>query len=79
MKVIGCAWVNLLVLCSVFATSSKLNVLLLVSDDQRPDTIAALGNKVIQTPSLDRLVNGGTSFLQATCGNPICTPSRPKY
>lgn len=76
MKIIGCAWASLLVLCSVFATSSKLNVLLLVSDDQRPDTVAALGNKVIQTPSLDQLVNGGTSFLQATCGNPICTPSR---
>jgi arylsulfatase A-like enzyme len=76
MRVIGCAWICLLGLCSILAARAKPNVLLLVSDDQRPDTIAALGNKVIQTPSLDRLVNGGTSFLQATCGNPICTPSR---
>jgi arylsulfatase A-like enzyme len=52
------------------------NILLLVSDDQRPDTIHALGNDLIQTPNLDRLVASGTAFTRATCGNPICTPSR---
>jgi arylsulfatase A-like enzyme len=52
------------------------NVLLLVSDDQRPDTIAALGNRHIRTPTLDQLVARGTAFLRATCANPICTPSR---
>ncbi len=31
------------------------NILLIVSDDQRPDTIASLGNSVIRTPNLDRL------------------------
>lgn len=55
---------------------SRPNVLLIVSDDQRADTIHALGNGIIETPNLDRLVRRGTSFLQATCGNPICTPSR---
>ena len=38
------------------------NVLVLLTDDQRPDTIAALGNPVIQTPNLDRLVRRGTTF-----------------
>lgn len=56
--------------------AERPNVLLIVSDDQRPDTLAALGNKVIQTPNLDRLVQQGTAFTRATCGNPICTPSR---
>ncbi len=55
---------------------SRPNILLLVSDDQRPDTIAALGNRHIQTPNLDRLVRQGTCFTQATCANPICTPAR---
>jgi arylsulfatase A-like enzyme len=50
--------------------------LLIVSDDQRPDTIHALGNSIIQTPHLDRLVRRGTSFTRAVCGNPICTPAR---
>ena len=52
------------------------NVLLIVSDDQRPDTIHALGNRHIETPHLDRLAREGCAFTRATCGNPICTPSR---
>jgi arylsulfatase A-like enzyme len=52
------------------------NVLLIVSDDQRPDTIAALGNAAIRTPHLDQLVAEGTVFPRAICANPICTPSR---
>ena len=58
----------------VFA--ARPNVLLIVSDDQRPDTIHALGNELIETPNLDRLVTEGCAFTRATCGNPICTPSR---
>lgn len=52
------------------------NVLFLLTDDQRPDTIHALGNSRIETPNLDRLVREGTSFTRAICANPICTPSR---
>jgi len=52
------------------------NVLFLLTDDQRPDTIAALGNPHINTPHLDGLVKAGTSFTRATCAYPICTPSR---
>ena len=36
-----------------------LSVLILFSDDQRADTIAALGNPHIRTPNLDRLVRSG--------------------
>lgn len=52
------------------------NILFLFSDDQRPDTIGALGNPIIQTPNLDRLVKQGTSFTRATCAYPLCFPSR---
>src|SRR3954469_16191716 len=52
------------------------NVVLLVADDQRPDTIAALGNRQIQTPHLDELVRRGTVFTRATCAHPLCYPSR---
>ena len=58
----------------------KPNVLFIVTDDQRWDTIHALGNEEIITPNLDRLVNRGTSFVRAhiaggTCGA-VCMPSR---
>lgn len=52
------------------------NVLLLVCDDLRPDAIAALGNKAIDTPHLDALVREGTVFTRAVCANPICVCSR---
>lgn len=56
------------------------NVLFLVADDQRFDTIGALGNPEIKTPNLDRLVERGTSFTEAfipggTSGA-VCMPSR---
>src|SRR5437763_12366178 len=56
------------------------NVLVLFSDDQRADTIAALGNPNIRTPNLDRLVRRGTSFSRAYCmgslQGAVCVPSR---
>ncbi len=54
----------------------KPNILFIVSDDQRPDTIHALGNAVIETPNLDRLVARGTAFMRAYAGYPICHVSR---
>ncbi len=52
------------------------NILFLISDDQRPDTISALGNKIIRTPNLDSLVRGGTAFTRAVAAYPICHASR---
>ncbi|MEJ7637857.1 MAG: sulfatase-like hydrolase/transferase, partial [Singulisphaera sp.] len=46
------------------------------SDDQRPDTIHALGNRVIRTPHLDRLVGAGTTFTRAISPSPVCVTSR---
>jgi arylsulfatase A-like enzyme len=52
------------------------NVLFLLTDDQRPDTIASLGNPRIRTPNLDRLVREGAVFTRAVAPNPLCVPSR---
>lgn len=56
------------------------NVLFLFADDQRADTIAALGNPVIQTPNLDSLVRSGFVLNNAYCLGAnipaVCTPSR---
>jgi arylsulfatase A-like enzyme len=61
---------------SVLHAGPKPNILFIVSDDQRPDTIYALGNAVIETPNLDRLVARGTAFMRAYAGYPICHVSR---
>jgi len=56
------------------------NVLVLLTDDQRADTVHALGNSLIHTPTMDRLVRAGTSFTQASCQGGIvgavCVTSR---
>ncbi|CAN5800751.1 sulfatase-like hydrolase/transferase [soil metagenome] len=56
------------------------NILFVFADDQRPDTISATGNPVIQTPNLDRLVRDGFHFSNAYCmgsmGGAVCVPSR---
>jgi arylsulfatase A-like enzyme len=60
--------------------SKPLNVLFLFTDDQRFDTIHALGNNSIQTPNMDRLVREGISFRNAYImggSSPaVCAPSR---
>ena len=64
------------VLISFAFAQDKPNFLVIITDDQRPDTIGALGNPTIETPNLDRLVREGMTFSRATCAFPICIPSR---
>lgn len=60
--------------------TGRPNVLFIFADDQRADTIAALGNPMIRTPTLDRLVAEGFRFSRTYCmGSPhgaVCVPSR---
>ncbi len=56
------------------------NIVFFFTDDQRFDTIHALGNAAIHTPNIDKLVARGTTFTHAhipcgTCGA-VCMPSR---
>ena len=55
------------------------NILWICTDQQRYDTIGALGNEHIRTPNIDRLVGEGTAFTHAFCQSPICTPSRASF
>jgi arylsulfatase A-like enzyme len=66
--------------CVSFAAEAKPNVVFLFADDQRADTIGALGNPHIKTPNLDQLVRSGFVFRNAYCLGAnvpaVCTPSR---
>jgi len=55
---------------------TRPNILFLMTDQQRFDTIAALGNPHIYTPNLDRLVRRGVSFTKAYSSCPVCVPAR---
>ncbi len=44
--------------------SKKPNIVFIVTDNQRFDTIHTLGNNEIITPNLDKLASRGTSFVR---------------
>ncbi len=52
------------------------NILLIYTDQQRYDTIGAMGNSHIQTSNLDRLVHEGVTFSHATTPSPVCMANR---
>lgn len=70
----------LILLGSAVQAAQRSNVLFLFADDQRPDTISALGNPHIKTPHLDRLAQRGFIFQNAYCmgstRGAVCNPSR---
>jgi len=55
------------------------NILWYCTDQQRFDTIGALGNSHVRTPTIDALVAGGVALTHAYCQSPICTPSRSSF
>lgn len=52
------------------------NILLITTDQQRFDTINALGNKYIFTPHLNWLVDQGITFTRCYSDCPVCMPAR---
>ena len=56
---------------------SRPNILLILTDQQRADTLAAAGSVFgAATPGMDRLCRRGVTFNQAFCTSPICGPAR---
>ena len=58
------------------STSSRPNILLVISDDQSWLHTSASGYEAIQTPAFDRIAHEGILFTQAFAASPGCSPSR---
>ncbi len=56
--------------------SSRPNIILITTDQQRYDTLGVAGNSQIRTPHLDGLANQGALFEHAYIQNTVCIPSR---
>jgi len=76
-------WCSLMFLMGITAfgfvrmeAAEKPNIIVLVTDDQRWDTLGVMGNDTIQTPNLDRLAKEGALFTQAYVTTSICWASR---
>ena len=55
---------------------SRPNLIFVLSDDVAQGDLGVYGQKLIQTPRLDRMAREGTLYHQAYCGTSVCAPSR---
>jgi arylsulfatase A-like enzyme len=60
--------------------AKKPNILFILTDDQAPHTLSSYGNKVCQTPHIDKLASSGMVLDQAyhmgSMSGAVCSPSR---
>lgn len=54
----------------------KPNVIFILADDLGYRELGSFGQKLIQTPHLDKLASQGMKLTQHYCGNAVCAPSR---
>ncbi|MFS0779767.1 sulfatase-like hydrolase/transferase [Neobacillus sp. 3P2-tot-E-2] len=57
----------------------KPNIVLVVADQWRADSIGYTGNTATVTPNIDELVEEGVAFSNAYCQLPVCVPSRSSF
>ena len=58
------------------AAERRPNIIFILSDDLAQGDVGCYGQKLIQTPRLDRMAKEGTRYTQAYCGTTVCAPSR---
>ena len=57
-------------------TNGKPNIVVIISDEHNAGVLGCYGNRIVQTPNLDKLAAGGTLFENCYCNSPLCVPSR---
>lgn len=80
LRIAGCCALSATIPQAIFAARKKAearpNILFCLADDQSWPHAGAYGDKVIKTPSFDRIAKEGVLFNHAYCAVPSCTPSR---
>ena len=59
--------------------AERPHILILMADQFRADCLGVAGHPQVQTPSLDRLAQGGVRFAHAVTVNPLCMPARASF
>lgn len=60
-------------------SEERPNIIFILTDDQRWDSVGFMGQKIGKTPHLDKLAGDGVVFENAFVTSAICTPSRACY
>ena len=56
--------------------NTRANILVVLSDQQRPDSCGVFGQRLDVTPNLDALATGGVDFDSAYTIQLVCGPAR---
>jgi len=59
--------------------TKKPNIIVIKTDQQRHDTIGALGYKHMITPNIDKLASESVTFSNAFCCGATCVSSRAAF
>src|SRR3954452_19686533 len=52
------------------------NIVFIIADDLGHAELGCYGQKLIRTPNVDKLAEGGMKFTRFYAGNAVCAPSR---
>ena len=70
----------LILLCLLLKSSgegaNRPNILFVMADDLGWMDLACQGNKLVETPNIDRLAEQGMRFTSAYAAAPVCSPTR---
>ena len=82
----ACFFFALVLLAPALSFADQPNVLWLLTDDQRYDSIRAFNRILnqrehselgyVESPNVDRLARMGTTFINSYCHSAVCAPSR---
>jgi len=56
--------------------SARPNIIFLLTDDQRDNSVGIMGHEWVKTPHIDQLIKQGVRFSNAYIAEPTCSPSR---
>jgi len=60
--------------------SDRMNVLFIMTDQQRADHLSCYGNQTLKTPNIDSIAeDDGMRFSNYYCNTPICMPNRANF
>ncbi|MDX1285176.1 MAG: sulfatase-like hydrolase/transferase, partial [Draconibacterium sp.] len=62
--------------CNADQEQSKPNIIYILADDLGYGEVGYLGQKIIETPNIDKLAKDGMIFTEHYAGSNICAPSR---
>lgn len=67
---------SMLLTAGIQAKPDRPNIVMIMADDLGYTDLAGYGNKLVDTPHLDRLAKLGMKFTDGYAASPVCTPTR---